>query len=293
MMAIVAMSNAVAGQIASSAEYNKLISNITDLDLRLGPVTSTPNAAVRLSSLETLTTDTATNGGQGNAQLASRLGTGVGTTTNVTTGTATAQLTDLRSRTATVETRTTDASTGNTALGSRVTTLETRTTDASTGNVALGTRVATLEAGSSATALVRVIRSTNQTIGNSAFTAVSWSSAPRNVNTLWAVGNPTRLTVPTGQGGLYFLQGGFIFAVNATGARQILVRLNGDSVNGYRRSSNTNAVAGSFFTEVAFSTYLELVAGDYVEVMAWQNSGGNLDLVAQDGSPSFVMRRVA
>lgn len=34
-MAIVAMAPAVAGQIASSTEYNKLITNITDLDTRL------------------------------------------------------------------------------------------------------------------------------------------------------------------------------------------------------------------------------------------------------------------
>jgi hypothetical protein len=53
--------------------------------------------------------------------------------------------TDANTRLSTVETRTTDATTGNTQLGSRVTTLETRTTDVSTGNTALGTRVSALE----------------------------------------------------------------------------------------------------------------------------------------------------
>lgn len=123
-MAIVAMTNAVPGAVASSTEYNKLISNIVDIDARLGGVVSANPANTRLGALETLTTDTSTNGGQGNAQLANRLGTGVGTTTNVTTGTATAQLTDLRSRVSTVETRTLDATTGNTALGTRVTTAQ-------------------------------------------------------------------------------------------------------------------------------------------------------------------------
>ena len=136
-MAIVSMTDAVPGAIASSAEYNKLIDNIQDLDARLGPVVSGSSASVRLAALEalttntsgavgignqrlsdrlgsgvtnastataqltalqTLTTDTATNGGQGNSRLADRFGTGVGTGTNVTTGSATSQLTEIRAR---------------------------------------------------------------------------------------------------------------------------------------------------------------------------------------------------
>jgi hypothetical protein len=100
MMALtLPMNDAVAGEVALSAEYNKLIDNILDLDARLGPVVASPNANSRLGTLEARTTDTGTApGGIGNQQLANRFGTGVGTTTNVTTGTATAQLTDIRSR---------------------------------------------------------------------------------------------------------------------------------------------------------------------------------------------------
>lgn len=111
-MAIVSMAYAVAGLVASSAEYNKVVDNVNDLDARLGAVVSGSSAKVRLDDLETLTTNTATNGGHGNVQLSTRLGTGV-----TTASTATAQF-------ATLTTRTTDVSTGNTALGSRVSALE-------------------------------------------------------------------------------------------------------------------------------------------------------------------------
>jgi hypothetical protein len=142
-MAIVSMAPAVSGAIASSAEYNKHIANIIDLDSRVtssaanvttlttnqgtrgaqGPIyTELTNVKARVTTLETnmgtwaggtaisrivaletLTTDTATNGGQGNAQLANRLGTGVGTGSNVITGSASAQLADLRSRVGVLE----------------------------------------------------------------------------------------------------------------------------------------------------------------------------------------------
>lgn len=59
--------------------------------------------SVALDAVETLTADTSTNGGQGNARLADRLGTGVGTGSNVTTGSATSQLADLRTRMTNVE----------------------------------------------------------------------------------------------------------------------------------------------------------------------------------------------
>lgn len=123
-MAIVAMADAVPGAIASSVEYNKLIDNIQDLDARLGAVVASPSANTRLTSLETLTTDTATNGGQGNARLADRFGTGVGTGANVTTGSASSQLTDLRSRATALETVTQHATSGNSALSTRVTTAQ-------------------------------------------------------------------------------------------------------------------------------------------------------------------------
>jgi hypothetical protein len=98
-MALVPMTDAIADTVASSSANNAIIDNVLDLDARLGPVVSGATAHARLTALEAITSDTGTApGGIGNQRLADRFGTGVGTTTNVTTGTATAQLTDIRTR---------------------------------------------------------------------------------------------------------------------------------------------------------------------------------------------------
>jgi hypothetical protein len=85
-MAIVTMVDAVSGGIALASEYNKVTANIRDLDTRL----TAASAAIA-------------NGTTGNAALDARLGSGVGTGANVTTGSATSQLTSLRSRMTAVE----------------------------------------------------------------------------------------------------------------------------------------------------------------------------------------------
>lgn len=140
-MAIVSMTDAISGGVASSAEYNKLIDNILDLDARLGAVVSTSTAHARLNALESLTTNTSGVVGIGNQRLSDRLGagittsatadarfgSGVGTGSNVTTGSASSQLTDLRSRASALETKVNNAATlgsGNDAMNARIAALE-------------------------------------------------------------------------------------------------------------------------------------------------------------------------
>lgn len=155
-MAIVSMADAVAGAIASSTEYNKLIDNIQDLDARLGAVVSASTAHARLTSLETitahgtsgnaalntrvgsletLTTNTATNGGHGNVQLSTRLGTGV-----TTASTATAQFATLTSGLSTANGNISTAQTNITTLQGQV--------GAAPASPNLHSRVSTLEAAS-------------------------------------------------------------------------------------------------------------------------------------------------
>jgi hypothetical protein len=132
-MAIVPVEPAVAGQVALSAENNKIINNVIDVDNRLQDV----EAAIA-------------NGDTGNAALDSRLDVVEARTTNVSTGN-----TALGTRVTSLETITADGTTGNAALGSRLTTVESRTTNATYGNTALDTRLATVET-----------RTTSATIGN-------------------------------------------------------------------------------------------------------------------------------
>jgi hypothetical protein len=97
--------------------------------------------------------------------------------------------------------------------------------------------------------------------------------------------NTSRLTVPTGMGGIYQITAQARFASNSTGIRLILVRLNGTTTIAQQ---SMTAISGNE-TDMVLSTVYNLAAGDYVELLAYQNSGGNLDLQATSASPVLAM----
>ena len=91
--------------------------------------------------------------------------------------------------------------------------------------------------------------------------------------------NTGRLTVPTGGGGLYAIGGQIEFASNSTGRRGIQIRLNGTTVIAREETGNI----GSNDHAVTVSTVYQLAAGDYVELMGLQASGGSLNMLATAG----------
>lgn len=95
--------------------------------------------------------------------------------------------------------------------------------------------------------------------------------------------NTGRLTVPSGGGGFYAIGGCIEFASNATGRRGVQVRLNGTTVI-------TRIESSAFANDqaVTVGTVYQLAAGDYVELMGLQSSGGNLNMLASSAySPEF------
>ena len=84
--------------------------------------------------------------------------------------------------------------------------------------------------------------------------------------------------------GMYFVGGCARFAANATGSRSILVRKNGSSnIAFHREQALATGVA-----VVTISTFIDLDVGDYIELEATQDSGGNLDVDSTaDYSPVF------
>ena len=101
----------------------------------------------------------------------------------------------------------------------------------------------------------------------------------------WAIApNPTRLTCQ------YVICANIRWAANAVGIRGMQIYLNGATIIGYSLPD-----AGSVtFTAQAITTTYKLVAGNFVELRAFQNSGGNLNVEAQlNYSPEFSMVRVA
>lgn len=96
--------------------------------------------------------------------------------------------------------------------------------------------------------------------------------------------NTGRLTVPAGGDGFYTIGGQIEFASNSTGRRGIQIRLNGSTIIAREESANLGANDHT----CTVSTVYQLAAGDYVELMGLQASGGSLNMLASSAySPEF------
>lgn len=97
--------------------------------------------------------------------------------------------------------------------------------------------------------------------------------------------NTSRITVPTGGSGMYLIGCGASFDANATGIRDLNIRLNGSTIIATSRATSTS---GTSATRLMVNTIYPLNAGDYVEAIAIQSSGGNLNVsTGAEFSPIF------
>jgi len=96
--------------------------------------------------------------------------------------------------------------------------------------------------------------------------------------------NTGRLTVPAGGGGFYQVGGCIEFASNGTGRRGIQVRLNGTTVIARQEAQAISANDHP----LTISTVYQLAAGDYLELLGFQSSGANLNMLASSAyAPEF------
>lgn len=115
--------------------------------------------------------------------------------------------------------------------------------------------------------------STTQSIPNNTQTALNLDSEDYDVGGMHdTVTNNSRITIPTGQGGLYLIVAHVDFATNGTNARRCEIFVNGSRI--HRTVATPSASTGTAMQDVMI---WPLAAGDYVEVYAFQNSGGNLN----------------
>jgi hypothetical protein len=119
-------------------------------------------------------------------------------------------------------------------------------------------------------------KTANQSLANATLTAVTFegtdildSNSFHNPSS-----NNTRMTIPTGYDGKYLIQATIEFASNTTGGRELQIYKNGTTVLQYV----TTDAEGSL--SIAISGTFGLVATDYVEIRAYQSSGGALDIWA-------------
>jgi hypothetical protein len=88
--------------------------------------------------------------------------------------------------------------------------------------------------------------------------------------------NNTRITIPAGKGGKYLFTYLVRFAGNNSGRRDLALQINGtQGANLMRVQMPSDSGLATIYNA---SALLNLVAGDYVEAVVYQTSGGSLNV---------------
>ena len=127
-------------------------------------------------------------------------------------------------------------------------------------------------------------RSTTQTISNNTTTVLLFDAEYFDTDGYHSTStNTSRITIPTGKDGKYLICSVVNYDGNSTGSRQVQVKLNNTTVISLVEANN----AGSRGVGLAQSFIWDLVAGDYIETITFQNSGGNLNVLATPNPTLF------
>jgi hypothetical protein len=113
-------------------------------------------------------------------------------------------------------------------------------------------------------------RNTDQTAATATATYASFNNEVSNVWGVFSSGNPTRLTVPTGQGGLWQFTVRFWANESLTGQVQMGARKNGSD---FLFVDDRYMSGSTMQNTLTFS--VSLAAGDYLEFYYYQASGGD------------------
>ena len=129
----------------------------------------------------------------------------------------------------------------------------------------------------------QAVRNANQSIATATWVPVTFTSSENwDTDSIHStVTNPSRFTVPAGQGGHYLLICSVVFANNTGGTIRLLkVTKNGAVLvpdpGGYIASDGPRG--GAQPTTIVGSREVELAAGDYVEFEVYQDTGGALNV---------------
>jgi hypothetical protein len=136
---------------------------------------------------------------------------------------------------------------------------------------------------------VEVWHSVHQSLANSTEAVLGFDSEIFDTDAIHDPGINSRLTCKTS--GVYLVEFGIEFAVNATGQRYVYIRKNGTA----NVASAFRAALPTFQTSVEKVKLLNLAVNDYLELVVFQNSGGALNVESSGNSraPYFGMVRVA
>jgi len=134
----------------------------------------------------------------------------------------------------------------------------------------------------------RVRHSANQSIANNTPTVLTFDTEGYDTDGIYDAGSPTRLTCQTA--GKYLIFALATFAYNAATGKRHIIRL---KLNNTTEIGSAEGVSGGGNPGLTAVTTYNLSVGDYVEVTAYQDTGGALNIVSEGlYSPAFMMQRI-
>jgi hypothetical protein len=135
----------------------------------------------------------------------------------------------------------------------------------------------------------RVSIHTNRSITNAVFTPIEWTTEEYDVGSMVNLAvHPTRITIPVS--GIYLITANMEWDAGTTGLRSCMVIRNGIDVIA---SANAQRVGPLHTTRLSCSTMHPLNASDYLQLYAYHNDGGSLDVVAVSDLTSMAVLRIA
>jgi hypothetical protein len=123
----------------------------------------------------------------------------------------------------------------------------------------------------------RVARTSNQSIPQNSWTALSFATERYDTDNLFSATFPTRLTAQTP--GKYLITAHIAFAA-AQARKEVKLRVNG-GIDIAQHTRQSNGVAQP--AHVSLATVYALSAGQYVELLAWHEHGAALNVL---GTPN-------
>jgi hypothetical protein len=128
----------------------------------------------------------------------------------------------------------------------------------------------------------------SQSIANATFTAIALGTQAYATNSIHSTGtNNSRFTIPSGKGGYWLFYQVLGFDPLSSGNMNIrFYKNNTSTIGGIVYTGSTSA---STLTTASNISILSLSAGDYIEMVVYQNSGGSANILISGGEDFAYM----
>lgn len=138
----------------------------------------------------------------------------------------------------------------------------------------------------------RVFNSVNQSIPNNTDTVLNFDSENFDTDGIHSSANNSRITCTIA--GIYKVDGQVNLAAHTGGRKILRIRKNGSEVIATAREKlDDGEVLTSEESRLSITTMVQLISGDYLELIINQNSGGAVNAVAGNSETWFSMVRQA